>query len=69
MSDHKLTLEAQPIADQWKASCSCGWVSTASMHVHSAADAALAQLSIEHDEHIKEQQLEDWRSEMIHWGI
>jgi hypothetical protein len=41
---HTLTLEPQPIADQWMARCSCGWRDRLSFHEVEGKEALLAEL-------------------------
>jgi hypothetical protein len=51
---HKLTLEPQPIADQWMASCSCGaWRSTASFYEYDTRDDLVAELERQFVQHSK----------------
>lgn len=55
MTDHHtLTLEPQPIADQWMAKCSCGWRSTESFHETPDRDDLIAVLSLRHEDHGEE---------------
>nr|WP_312295965.1 hypothetical protein [Brevundimonas diminuta] len=50
--DHKLTLEPQPIADQWMAKCSCGWRATESFWTTPDRDDLLAKLKERYQAHM-----------------
>lgn len=50
---HALTLEPQPIADQWMAKCSCGWHSTASFYDFPNRDALLEELRKRFKQHVE----------------
>jgi len=49
---HELTLEPQPIADQWMAKCACGWRDTASFYEFDDRDDLLAELRMRHAKHV-----------------
>jgi len=51
MVDHTLTIEPQPIADQWMAKCSCGWRQTESFWKTPDRDALLEKLRTAHRDH------------------
>jgi hypothetical protein len=51
---HRLTLEPQPIADQWMAKCDCGWRATESVFDHRNPIGLLDSLKSKHDQHLKE---------------
>lgn len=54
MVDHALTLEPQPIADQWMAKCSCGWQMTESFWTTPDRDDLLVKLRAAHVSHCAE---------------
>lgn len=49
---HTLTLEAQPIADQWMGKCYCGWRYTASLYDFDTREAAIKDIRAEHRGHV-----------------
>jgi hypothetical protein len=50
-----LTLEPQPIADQWMGRCSCGrWQATASMYQHDTRESAIGEIRRLWGEHVIE---------------
>lgn len=58
-AEHKLTFQAQPIADQWMAKCSCGWRSNASLYEFSERDVLLAELRNRFEKHVADVQGEN----------
>jgi hypothetical protein len=50
---HTLTLEPQPIADQWMAKCICGWRSTASFYEFHNRETLLEELRKRFKEHLE----------------
>lgn len=49
---HGLTLEPQPIADQWMGKCSCGWRKAVSFWDIEDRDALIAVIRRLHSEHV-----------------
>lgn len=48
MTTHEIHAEPQPIADQWKLSCSCGWVRTQSLYYYTGPGGQLAASAERH---------------------
>ncbi|WP_157073614.1 hypothetical protein [Sphingomonas soli] len=54
MTDHTLTREPQPIADQWMAKCSCGWRKPVSFYDFSTREDVFAEIDRLFAQHITE---------------
>lgn len=52
MTEHNLTKEPQPIADQWMGKCSCGWQTTVSAYEISDRDTLLVEIDRRYGEHV-----------------
>jgi hypothetical protein len=52
-TEHRLTLEPQPIADQWMAKCSCGWRKAVSLYEHAHGWQAREAARKAHEEHVQ----------------
>ncbi|OWK27592.1 hypothetical protein SPDO_32750 [Sphingomonas dokdonensis] len=50
--EHVLSLEPQPIADQWMGRCTCGWRMIASLHDFETGIAARSALQAGFNVHI-----------------
>jgi len=57
LSEHVLSLEPQPIADQWMARCPCGWVKTESSNDNNTRDETLRKLKLAFAVHYVEEVL------------
>jgi len=51
---HALTLEPQPMADQWMGKCSCGWRTTVSIYEAPTREATIQEIRRRHAEHTVE---------------
>lgn len=51
MTEHKLQLIPQTIADGWEAECSCGWHKFRSFYEINDRDALLKRLREDYNEH------------------
>lgn len=55
MTEHLLTLEPQPIADQMMAKCSCGWRKAVSIYEVQRGGPSMANIATQlHEQHKKE---------------